>query len=226
MTIGSAILAVGSAAANSAAQSKATHARNDALLAERIRQRQYDQQAAAVNDRARGRYEDFGGTQAKAEGELTQLFNPADAAPGPAATGIIPGSDSNVVVAEEGAQRAKAKGESDAQGAALATLRSFGDALGGASRGTARDAGEIGQIGGFKTGSANVLPIELDAAAQKGAGLRMFGDILGGLSQIALMKGLSAPGGSAAQVRLGDKLSGMIKPNGGLVRLGNVWAGG
>ncbi|AAL44650.1 hypothetical protein EN41_19925 [Agrobacterium tumefaciens] len=61
---------------------------------------------------------------------------------------------------------------------ALGRLRAFGDVLGENSRLQARDASQIGQIGGFKRGSSNVMAYELDAANQKGNGLKLFGDAL------------------------------------------------
>lgn len=96
---------------------------------------------------------------------------------------------------EEANQRGKATNYANQQGQALGNLRAFGDLLGGISREQAQDASMIGQIGGFKRGSSNVTPLELEAANQKGAGARMFGDLLGLGGSLALNKGL---GGSYA----------------------------
>jgi len=104
--------------------------------------------------------------------------------------------------------------------AALARLRSFGDVLGSIGRLNARDAGVLQQISGFKMGSNNALPYELDAAQQQGSGLRLLGDVLGGAGQIAVGAGLQgAPAGTASTV---TKLSSVLPrpriPN--VVRLG------
>ena len=193
-TIASAVLAIGSTAANSAAQARVVRARNNALRAERIRQAALDQEAAALNTQSQNRYKNFEGQQdQKAEGLAAFYQGQADDTPTAAATGLIPESKSNVVVSEENAQRTKARAETDQQGAALATLRSFGDLLGGIGRDQARDAGQIAQIGGFKTGSTNVLPYELDAAAQKGQGLRTLADAFSGLSAVSGAIGAMRP---------------------------------
>ena len=55
-TIASAVLAIGSTAANSAAQARVVRARNNALRAERIRQAALDQEAAALNTQSQNRY--------------------------------------------------------------------------------------------------------------------------------------------------------------------------
>jgi hypothetical protein len=78
-------------------------------------------------------------------------------------------------------------------------LRSFGDLLGGIGLKQARDAGYIGQIGGFEKGSSNVLGYELENANSAGNGMKMFGDILGAGGSLATGYGLSrnvAGGGS------------------------------
>ena len=92
---------------------------------------------------------------------------------------------------EEAKQRAAAKDYTDKQGAALGNLRAFGDLLGSIGRLQARDAGQIGQIGGFKRGSSNATSLELDAASHKGDGLKLFGDVLGGLGTLGMSAGLS-----------------------------------
>jgi len=106
----------------------------------------------------------------------------------------LPTSTSNITVREENKQRQQARDFTNAQGAALGNLRSFGDLLGSISRDQARDASQIGQIGGFKQGSAGVLPYELDEAGRSGDGMRLFGDVLGGLGSVATGAGLSGQG--------------------------------
>ncbi len=56
---------------------------------------------------------------------------------------------------------------------------------------TARDAGQVAQIGGFKTGSASVVPYELDKAGHAGDGAHFLGDLLGGLGTVATGAGLA-----------------------------------
>jgi hypothetical protein len=188
-------LTAGSTVANTIAQGQVTRARNDALAAERIRQGQLDQEAEALNAQSRDRYDDFEGQQGEKASELGQYFTDqkienSDANAAVTQEQTAPQSGSSLTVREEQKQRDKATAFTDQQGEALGNLRAFGDLLGGISRDQARDASQIGQIGGFKRGSSNVIPLELEAANQKGSGMRLFGDVLGLGGSLALNKGL------------------------------------
>lgn len=196
ITIAGIALTAGSTVANTLATNKVQKARDDALAAERIRQSGYDQETSALNEQSRARYDDFGGQQDAKANELGQYFSGQQVDAGnqnAAATAetTVPQSGSDLVVREEAKQRGQARDYTDKTGAALGNLRAFGDVLGGISRDQARDASLIGQIGGFKTGSSNVVPLELDQANQAGSGLKLFGDILGLGGSIAVGKGLS-----------------------------------
>lgn len=220
MVIAGAVLSVGSAAANSFGTAAAARARNNALAAERQRQAAYDQQQAGLVDASRDRYLGFEGQQDAEAADLTAMFQGENAGAPEASTGILPASDSSITVANENTRRGEARRSTDQQGAAMARLRSFGDVLGGIGRLNARDAGVLQQISGFKMGSNNALPYELDAAQQQGSGLRLLGDVLGGAGQIAVGAGLQgAPAGTASTV---TKLSSVLPrpriPN--VVRLG------
>lgn len=190
MTIAGVALTAGSTVVNSMAASKAAKARDGALAAERIRQGTLDQEADAINAQSQDRYKDFEGQQ---EAEATKLgdYFAGQTTPEPTAAEALPSSGSNITVQEESKQRGQARDFTNKTGEALGNLRSFGDLLGSIGRDQARDASLIGQIGGFKGGSSNVLPFELDEASQKGSGLKLFGDILGGVGGIATSAGLS-----------------------------------
>lgn len=196
ITIAGIALTAGSTVANTMAASKAQGARDDALAAERIRQRGFDDETSVLNEQSRARYDDFEGQQDAKANELGQYFSSQQVAAGDqnaAATAetTVPQSGSDLTVREEAKQRGQARDFTDKTGAALGNLRAFGDVLGNISRGQARDASLIGQIGGFKQGSSNVVPLELDQANQAGNGLKLFGDILGLGGSIAVGKGLS-----------------------------------
>ena len=192
MTITGVVLTAASAAASSAAQSRVADARDDAMAAERIRQGALDQEAAAHNLKAQDQYQDYDKKQDERGKELADYFTAQQSAPvdksGPAA---LPQSGSNITVQAEKKARDEAKAFTDKTGTALGNLRSFGDLLGELGRGTARGAGYVGQIGGFKKGSSAVLPYELEAANGQGAGLRTLGDVAGGLGKIGIGAGLS-----------------------------------
>lgn len=188
-------LTVGSTVMNTIAANKAQKARDAAMAAERIRQRGLDQEAQALNVQSQDRYQDFEGQQEERSSELGQMFadqkiEAADQNAQATQEMILPQSGSDITVREEAKQRSLADAFTDQQGFALGNLRSFGDLIGEIGRGQARDASLIGQIGGFKRGSSNVLPIELDAASRAGDKYKLFGDILGLGGSLAIGKGL------------------------------------
>lgn len=197
LTIGGALLTVGGAAANYAAQSAVQSARNDVMGAERIRQQALDHEADALNAGARDRYNDIGQQTADKAQSLGDMFTTQ-----PQVTGGSPVQPNDVMPASTSAATNSAivnrdntaKAFTTQQGKALGNLRSFGDVLGGISRDQAEDAMKVGQIGGFKQGSANVEQLELANAANAGSGLGFLGDILGGAGKVGVTAGLS--GGS------------------------------
>lgn len=192
LTIAGAALTVGSTVANASAARKAEAARNDALAAERIRQGALDQEAQALNTQSQDRFTDF---ETKREDKATALGDyfapPTENTEANNAAAVLPAETNSVITREMAKKSGEARAFTDQQGAALAELRSFGDLLGDTSRMQGRDASLVGQIGGFKRGSSNVLPLELEAAAKKGQGMRVLGDILGGIGGIAMNAGLT-----------------------------------
>ena len=205
ITIAGLALTAGSTVANSIGQSQVAAARNDALEAERIRQRALDQEAQALNTQSQDRYKDFSGQQDQKAQELGDYFAgqqiEGQAAAGEqAAAAALPTSASNITVREEAKQRSAASQFTDQQGRALGELRAFGDLLGGIGRDQARDASLIGQIGGFKQGSSAVLPYELDAAASAGKGAQTLGDILGLAGMAATGYGVSRGAGGPTKL--------------------------
>ena len=151
LTIAGMALTAGSTVANSMAANKAAKARSSVMAAERVRQGMLDKEADALNLTSRERYTDFPEKQEERAGQLADLYNAPEATP---AGELLPATTSNVTVQETEKQKAKAKEYTTKQGKALGTLRSFGDYLGDVSRSQAREAGLVGQIGGFKQGSA------------------------------------------------------------------------
>lgn len=199
-----ALLTVGSTLANASAARQQAKARDRSLAAERIRQRGLDQEAAALNVRSQDRFKDAEGQTQERATALGDYFAPKEAAsamPSVAnalAGSVMPSASNDVVTREMQKQSGEARRFTDQQGQALGQLRAFGDVLGDTSRLQARDASEVGQIGGFKRGSSNILPLELDAAAQKGGGMRFLGDLLGGVGGVMLNAGITrGPAGLA-----------------------------
>ena len=115
----------------------------------------------------------------------------------------MPASSSDIVTREIGKQEAGAGKFIGQQAAALGNLRAFGDLLGEKSASQARDAGSIAQVGGFKKGSAGVLPYELEAANSKGQALGLLADLLSGAGSVVTSGSIAGGGvgkmfGSAA----------------------------
>ena len=197
LTLGGIALSAGSMLVNNMAESRVAKAREGAMTAESIRQRKLDQEAEALNAASRNQYKDFGEQQDAKAADVAEFFrqqNQAIPQTEAAPTETMPSSASNIVVQEQKKQAAKAKAYGDQQADAMGALRSFGDLLGDTSRVQARNAADIGTIGGFKRGSSAILPLELEAANQKGAGLRLFGDLLSGAGGVATSAGLSKGG--------------------------------
>lgn len=185
---------VGSAVANAAAARQQAKARDQAQGAERIRQRGLRQEAEALSARSRDRYEEFEPKREEKAKKLGDYFATEMPDPGQANVGagtVMPTATNDVVTREMAKQSGQARQFTDQQANALAQMRAFGDLLGDTSRMQAREASEIGQIGGFMRGSSNILPMELEAANEKGGGMRFLGDILGGLGSIGINAGLT-----------------------------------
>lgn len=219
LTITSVALTAGSMAANSVAQSKVNKARNGAMEAERIRQGQLQQEADALNTQSQDRYKGFEGKQDERSSKLGEYFtSQVQDIPNPegAPSESVPASASNVVVQEQKKQGAKTKAYSTQQATALGNLRGFGDLLGETSRLQGRDAAQIGTVGGMMKGSQAVLPLELEAANQKGSGWKTFGDLLS--AGAAITGGVGAAKGAAggntifSSVAQGPSLPGMAAP--------------
>jgi hypothetical protein len=177
---------------NYMANQQVESARDSAMAAERIRQQGLDQQADALNLQSQDRFQGFEDKKDERSSQLGQYFTDQVATPPTAAA--MPASGSNITVQAENKARGDARERTDQIGNALGELRSFGDLLGDTSRLQARDASQIGQIGGFKRGSSNILGMELDSANSAGSGMRLGADIAGGLGKIGVNAGLSGTG--------------------------------
>ncbi|AUQ95945.1 hypothetical protein PhaeoP66_03203 [Phaeobacter inhibens] len=218
LTIGL-VLSAGSAAANHIGARKVQKARDGALSVERLRKQKLQREADAVNAKSRDRYVDFEDQQGETSSKLTDYFTQApqsaDEAVGEAnatAGSVMPSATNDIVQKEIEKQSGLADAFTSQQAGARGRLRSFGDLLGGISRDQARDAGKIGQIGGFQQGSANVLAHELESAGQAGSGAQFFGDVLGGLGSIATTGGITArsKAGTLPGWLNGGKLGGLV----------------
>lgn len=193
-----ALFTAGSVAANAIGRGQQSRAAADALRMERERQGRLDAEAQAVNTAARGRYDDMQGqTEAKAS-DLAGLYGEVAQEVPTRPIAAAPPTTSNVTVAAEGAERGRVAGNAADERGRLARLRAFEGVLGDIGVGQARDAGRIGQIGGFMRGSQNVLPMELNGAQTRGAGWMFLGDLANMGAGIATQRALIDPKSLAA----------------------------
>lgn len=176
----------GSVISNALAQGQDARAREDALEGERYRQAQLARESDALNDQSRQGFDNLGAEQDQRSSELAQYFTTAPESANTAvdkanasAASVMPSATNDIVQREIQKQGDAAKAFTGQQGEALGGLRAFGDVLGRASLDQARNAGYVGQVNGFRQGSTNVLPYELEDANKAGDGLRFFGDVLG-----------------------------------------------
>jgi len=200
LTIAGLALTAGATVANTMASNKVAKARSNVMQAESERQKRLDVEAQGLNTQSQDRYKGFGANMDKRGTELADYFSepmPASDATG-VPTELTPTTTSVVTQNETAKQKGEAGKYVGQQAKALGTLRSFGDYLGGVSRLQARDAGTIGQIGGYKKGSAEVTPFELDAAGHAGDNMKLFGDILQTAGGAATAKGLQGDWGAVA----------------------------
>lgn len=187
---------------NNRANNAVDEARAQAINAERGRQAAFDAEAQGVTDRSLGRYVNFDTGMADRAKTLADFYRTPVVTPNtPYTLAPLPPTSSDIVEREIANRSGIASNYVEHQADSLAKLRSFGDYLGGVGRGVARDTQEVGQIGGFKKGSAGVNQLELENANRAGNQYRFFGDLLGGLGKVGLTAGLSgfyAPGAAVS----------------------------
>jgi len=183
------IFALALTAAGSAAQAagarKAAKAMAGARTAESIRQKGFQDQANAVVDDSLNKSgkdaTDKGMADAAAQRAAASDAAVADVRAPREATGTNLAGDqtANAVMASEGdVAAAKNLGYATQQGRAKANLLSFNDVTFNNAINNVKAGQKLNTVGNFMRGSSNVLPIELEAASQKGEGLKTLGTML------------------------------------------------
>jgi hypothetical protein len=220
-----ALTAAGTAASAAGAR-KAQKAQAGAREAERWRQKGFQDEADARAS------ENFGKTgkdatdagMAKAESDRKSAADAAvaDVRAPIEATGANLAGDSSaakVINTENASQAARSLGYALQQGAAKAKLSSFNDVGFENAINNARTNQDIARIANFAKGSADVLPVELEAAAQKGQGLRTLGSILstaGTVAGVGVGSGWWGTGTPATGIAAGFNSSGTSFPSLGI----------
>lgn len=187
-------LAAAGSVAQAAGVRKAQKAQAGAQEAERIRQKRYQSEAdarasenlAATNKDAT----DKGMDKSKAEREAAsaKAVSEVQAPLAPSGENLAGDQTANAVIdAETAKQASKGLGFALQQGSAKANLASLNDVMFQNAISNARANQDIGRIANFARGSADVLPIELEAAARRGQGLRTLGSLLSAGGQVVGM---------------------------------------
>jgi len=184
VAIALALTAAGSAAQAAGAR-RAAKAMAGARTAESIRQKGFQDQATQVNDQSLSK---SGRASTDADMKAAKDARAADAAaataevrkPIEASGENLAGDQSGnqVMLTEGDLQAARNLGFANQQGAAKADMLSFNDITFQNAINNMRSGQQLNTLSNFMRGSSNVLPIELEAASQKGNNLKTLGSLL------------------------------------------------
>lgn len=203
-----ALFTAGSMMANNTGSRQREEAQASAMAAERQRQADMRTQMFALNDTSRERYDAAPEAMAAEQATLADAFKDITREQPTQPIAGLPQSD-NVTVRNASARAAAGdQAAADDNADRRAALGGFGAFLGGAGMGRNQDLGQMQTLQGFSRGSQSVLPMELQAALEKGQGWEMLGDLLslgaGVTTQGALM---GAPGSTPTQLRFPQLLT-------------------
>lgn len=230
MSITGATLALAGTAASAKASSDRAGARSDAMEAEAIRQKRYSDQAGAVWQDSLDQYDEPKQTQQLQDVEADRTAKIQESVGLSDGSEYNPGGSAPAVVKTEIAKKmgeAMKQGRQDAAG--RARMGAFNSSMFNNDMNMADNRRGIGMYGTFARGSSNVLPAELQAANEEGAGWATFGDILSGAGTAAGMAGAAGynpfgGGASAAPSFVGG--SGPAQPWGSLQKATKGYRGG
>ena len=172
-------LTIGGTLVQKMGQDKARKAGRNAQIAETTRQDKLaDEARAALNVSV----DDFGDTETDMQAAAAKIGERIQAAMVKAKGGVaIPDSQTRglpaIVKSDIKGREADGAAEGKANARRQANVSSFGHTVLDKNAGLVQNRNIVDMITGLQNGSLNVLPLELEAAQQKGSGLRMIGDI-------------------------------------------------
>lgn len=180
-------------------EKKADHALTHTFNREHDRQKAFEQdQIAAFQDSLNGaKTLADPAAMAAAAARREAVLNSVTKSAAPAAAGYLPGSSSAPAIVNDHATAAGAKADAGTHSlaAAIASMGGMGDQFLNNDINTAHNSQTIGQIGGFRGGSLDVLQSEMEAAKQKGKTLRTLGSLAQTIGQSMLTGGIGGAGG-------------------------------
>ncbi len=189
-SIAGAAMIIGSTLLSQQAASKVQKARNSASSAEALRQEDFRrQQAAAFDTTSEGftrKRQDEGINTAALAREESLGGNLKGFSPGDVPT---TGSAPKIVQENLAKELSRSLGEGKDFAKRLARFGAVGENQFGNTVTLGRGAQDQARLGGFSAGSSSILPLEFQAANQKGAGLSTAAGILGGLGSAANVAG-------------------------------------
>lgn len=202
LAIGIALAGAGTAAQYKAQQDREREM-NSLQRAETERQEEIQRKSRPLFDENLGEYrrDNIESEMAAAAASRAAEYD-SQGASAPRANEALPGSQqtSNVVVMDAFRRALEGAAARAAQaGQARAQLASFGDAFLGAGLDNAQRTDQLGMLGSFSQGSANVLPLELQHAATRRRNSATIGNLLTGVGTAMMGGGWGgAAGGTAA----------------------------
>lgn len=180
----------------SRAAGKVIKARNRALEADAVKQKQLQAQANDVNQASQNKFT----AEAQAADRAAETEKALRVATGSEQVGDYSAATQGEPVqvqSEIARQIAKALGEGKRYAKSSANLNSYGRTGFNNNLGLTDSATNIERINNFSRGNTGVLQTQLNAANQKGQGNLLSADILGGIGDIAMMYSLGAAGKGA-----------------------------
>jgi len=224
VTVISAAASIGGALLQQSAANKAQKAQSNVLANERRRQQRLQEAQNLIFEDSKGKSgkDATEADMAEAEAERSALYEAllADDKTTDSMGQQFENVTSNQVVQDEIDRRRGVTRDNSVTSARLrAALDSFGDASFGQAIERGRNTQDIGVLGNFGRGYASLVPLEMEAAAQKGAGRAALGSILGTAGQI----GMFAGGAGMDNLRNIFGSSGNVSPG---INLRNVFSSG
>lgn len=206
----SAAMSIGSTLASRSADNAVQSAQSGAIAREAQRQKLLQAQAAGTFQKSLDRSQKPNQDQLQNEAltQRAQAYSNSTSAP----PSYQPGTEGAPDVVKGEADRAIARADASTaqQAGAKAQLDSFGDVDQGNAISAGRNMDILKMLGNFSQGSQAVLPYELQAAQQRGAGKRTLADMLRAGSSIA---GAAAGGLGGAGSWFAPAAAGVIGSN-------------
>lgn len=199
---------VGSTVSNVIAQRRIDRERANAVELENIRQRRLQAQADAAQLESEEPFTEAEERQQKETSNLLAALRNVEAPLAPSSPSIAPRAP-GIVAGTQAAESGRARAFTRGQAEALADLRGFGQMLFEANRQRLRPAERIAQTARSMQRSADILPLELEAANRAGDTARSIADIFGVVRDLGMAAApFVAGGGAPAIVGGGESLGG------------------